>query len=102
MWFMPFKPSTESGHRRIHLHFDHSIQAVDWDKGTAVFSTAQGPTGPVKYDLLVAADGRYSKTRRLYEQHEPRFKTFLQPSAVEYVGFSGLTLPGELLCSHKS
>ena len=68
---------------------------MDWDKKVATFKSDDGITSSFKYALLVAADGRHSKTRRLYEQHEPSFTSFLSPSPKDYVGFSGLTLPGE-------
>ena len=47
-----------------------------------------------KYDLLVAADGRHPKTRRLYQAHDSSFKTFMRLGSKDYVGFNGNFLPG--------
>ena len=79
---------------RIHLHFEHSIKEVDWHRRAATFSKADGTTAVAGYDLLVAADGRHSKTRRLYQEHEPTFTSFQRRGAKDYLTFSGFMLPG--------
>ena len=81
---------------RIRLHFQHSIHSVDWDKRQAVFRDAADTAVPFNYDLLIAADGRHSKCRRLYRLHDASFTSFLQPSSRDYASFSGLTMPGTL------
>ena len=55
---------------------------------------ADGSTVSFQYDLLVAADGRHSKCRRLYQKFDPSFSCYLRPAPKHYVGFAGITLPG--------
>ena len=52
--------------RRIQVLYEHSLESVDFDRRTATFSSPAGPV-TVGYDLLIAADGKHSKLRRLYE-----------------------------------
>ena len=87
---------------RIHLHFEHSIQSVDWDKRIAAFSRANGTTATAKYDLLVAADGRHSKTRRLFQEHDPNFTAFQRPGDKDYLSFGGFMLPGAPCCASRA
>ena len=79
---------------RIHLHFEHSIQEVDWHGRAATFSRPDGTTAVATYDLLLAADGRHSKTRGLYQEHEPTFTSFQRRGDKDYLTFSGFMLPG--------
>ena len=46
------------------------------------------------YDLLIGADGVHSKTRHLYQQHDPSLRVELQPAPKDYVGFSGIPVEG--------
>ena len=82
---------------RIHLHFQRSIHSVNWDKKQAVFKAADGTAETFPYDLLIASDGRHSKCRQLYQQHDPCFTSFLQPNSRDYAAFSGNTMPGGAL-----
>jgi len=48
----------------IHIHFQHSFMQADLDKGELVFITGTDKTQKTYHtDLLVGADGAYSRTR---------------------------------------
>ena len=48
----------------------------------------------------MSADGRYSKVVRLLTAQDPGFTSFIKPSPYQYVGFSGIPVPGTSgLCS---
>ena len=70
---------------------------MDWDSRVATFQSAQKASLAVKYDLLVVCDGRHSKTRSLYQQHDPSFTAWSKPARLHYMGFSGVELPGQAL-----
>ena len=56
---------------RVHLHYDSKLEGLSMDKQQATFISG-GNLQTVNYDLLVAADGRYSKACRLIaEQVSP-------------------------------
>ena len=79
---------------RIQLAFQHTLTAVDWEQQTAEFQDAAGKPVSAPYSLLVGADGVNSKTRSLYQQHDPSLEVFLQPALKDFVGFSGISVDG--------
>ncbi|MDJ0714368.1 MAG: NAD(P)/FAD-dependent oxidoreductase [Prochloraceae cyanobacterium] len=58
--------------KQIKYNFNHKLNAVDFDKRIATFETENGTTEK-SYDLLVGADGVYSKVRKAMEEHFDRF-----------------------------
>jgi kynurenine 3-monooxygenase len=53
---------------RITLHYDHTLQDIDWDSRIAVFATHRNGGGRTHhFDVLIGADGGASRVRRLME-----------------------------------
>ena len=51
---------------RVHVHYGSSLETIEMDKQKATFTSGPGGSPQTaKYDLLIAADGRYSKACRL-------------------------------------
>ena len=78
----------------MQLNFQHSLKALDWGKQQATFQDASGAEVAETYDLLIGADGVHSKTRQLYQQHNPKLRVTLKPAPKDYVGFSGISAEG--------
>lgn len=50
---------------RITLHFDHTLQSIDWDNRTVLFATRHNGGGHTHhFEVLIGADGGASRVRR--------------------------------------
>ena len=48
----------------VNVYFEHSLQSVDLDEKTLVFENAHGSKSITSADLVIGADGAYSRVRR--------------------------------------
>lgn len=86
----------------IHWHWQTSFEAADLQARTAVFCghdslRCRGPApcctarpSQRSYDLLVGADGGWSRVRRAAEAQVPGLASSAQPSSARYKVFTGL------------
>ena len=78
---------------RIHQHYQHSLQSIDFRAQRATFAGPEG-TSETAYDLLVGADGRHSEVVKQLQRFDPSFSTFQRPSPLGMVGFGGIPATG--------
>lgn len=90
----------------ISWHFETSFESLDLERKTALFCSEKGhggsgsssprghvPRGGVteqRYDLLVAADGGWSRLRRAAERQAPQLRSSMEQATARYKVFEGL------------
>lgn len=76
----------------IHWHWQTSFEGADLQARTALFSRHGEDDGPLQqpYDLLVGADGGWSRVRREAEAQVAGLTATAQPSLARYKVFTGL------------
>jgi kynurenine 3-monooxygenase len=53
----------------VTVYFEHRLSRVDFDKNQLEFITADESTSVYESDLIVGADGAYSRTRQQIMRH---------------------------------
>lgn len=81
----------------VTLHFEHQLNAVDFDQTSATFAKADNSVVTVDSDYIFGADGSNSKVRRLL-QETPRVSHSLEYMPVSYIE---LTIPADANGAHR-
>ncbi|KAJ3187701.1 kynurenine 3-monooxygenase, mitochondrial precursor [Gaertneriomyces sp. JEL0708] len=73
----------------VELHFEHDLMRCDFDAGEAIFVKTDGTHVKAKGDLIVGADGAYSRTR---QQLMRKVRMDYQQSYIDHA-YVELTMP---------
>ncbi len=73
----------------LQFHFQHDLMQIDWDKGTVLFKDSTGDESLQSADLIIGADGAYSRTRT---QLQRRIRMDFSQEYIPH-GYVELTIP---------
>jgi kynurenine 3-monooxygenase len=86
--------ATESG---VHVHYQHRLNEVDFENKMARFAVGdknkETETIEVEYDLLIGADGCYSKVRNLMVENKTILKDFTARTEEDSMEYQVVVLP---------
>ena len=77
------------------MHKGYKLDSINFNTKRAIFATASGGQHVAPYDLIIGADGCFSRVRSEIARVDPEMTFTVVPNERGYKSCSGLPVPGE-------